>query len=176
MRGKTTSVQTPGKLDSRIRPGVTPRTSSPGLAFPTQPLIKCAGMDSSAEQPVHTPISTAPISTVHDGTSDGAYGEECGRAPTLAYRDERLVLRAIREKWPIPEDKRPWCVEVLLRVAETADNPRDRVAAIRALVSMEGQNMEARGEKSAPSTVNVTIAEQVVQIGRKLAGELPGPE
>jgi len=71
-------------------------------------------------------------------------------------RDARLIERAIRERWPIPDDMRPLAVKVLRRVMEDEGAPaRDRIAAVKALATLEGQNMEARGEKGSATHQNI---------------------
>jgi hypothetical protein len=70
----------------------------------------------------------------------GGSGGEYLRGPTA---DTRLVEKAIRQRWPIPEDKRPIIAKTL---SEIAANPkashRNRAIAARILVSMDALNME----------------------------------
>ena len=80
-------------------------------------------------------------------------------------REDRMVKRAIREKWPIPEHMRARAVEVLSQVIESGEH-RDKVSAVRALVSMEAQNMAAAGEGQVNSPVSTHIRNLIIQVGK----------
>ena len=59
--------------------------------------------------------------------------------------DARLAERALREAWPVPEDRRAELVAKLIDVALAEDTPpRERVSAIKALL-MAG-SAEHRGD------------------------------
>ena len=77
----------------------------------------------------------------------GILGEGCAR-PGRA--NLRLIRRAIREGWDIPEAKRKALVDHLMGVMEVA-KPRDVMAAIFCVVEAEGINQreQHRAEKLA---------------------------
>ena len=54
----------------------------------------------------------------------------------------RLAVRAVRERWPVPREKRARLVEVLFEAA-TGPAGRDRTAAVRALIDITRHNVEA---------------------------------
>jgi hypothetical protein len=60
--------------------------------------------------------------------------------------DARLAERALRESWPVPEEKRPELVAQLIDVAmdtKAKATPRERVSAIKVLLSASKLNLEA---------------------------------
>ena len=68
-------------------------------------------------------------------------------ADTLARRADsevRLAARALRECWPVPEDRREGLVKVLLGVAEDPQaKSRDRTIAVKSLLAAGRLNLEA---------------------------------
>jgi hypothetical protein len=82
-----------------------------------------------------------------------------------------LAERALRERWPVPPDRLPGLVSVLADLAESgAAKPRERIAAIKALVGASRHNLEA---------LRVSMmAEEFEALQSRLAalGGLPGPE
>jgi hypothetical protein len=57
--------------------------------------------------------------------------------------DARLAERALREGWPVPEDRKPELVAKLIEVATSPETmPRERVSAIKALLSASKLNLE----------------------------------
>ena len=58
--------------------------------------------------------------------------------------DARLAERALRERWPVPPDRLAGLVQVLVDLAESpATKPRERIAAIKALLSASKLNLES---------------------------------
>lgn len=58
--------------------------------------------------------------------------------------DARLAERALRERWPVPPEKLPGLVQVLLDLAESpATKPRERISAIKALIGASRHNLAA---------------------------------
>jgi hypothetical protein len=58
--------------------------------------------------------------------------------------DARLAERALREAWPVPEDRRAALVAQLIAVALGDDTPpRERVSAVKALLMAGRLNLEA---------------------------------
>jgi hypothetical protein len=115
------------------------------------------------------PGQTAPLPAHASPSLHGVLGEVDvrGKANNRSNSDVRLAMRAAREKWPLAEDKRAWCVERLLEGAEHAPEWRERIAAIRVLVGMEAQNMQAKGEgQQQTGTINQTLIQIINQAGR----------
>ena len=57
--------------------------------------------------------------------------------------DARLAERALREAWPVPEDRKAELVAKLIDVALAEDTPaRERVSAIKALLMAGRLNIE----------------------------------
>lgn len=62
-------------------------------------------------------------------------------------RDTRLLERALRERWPIPEQFRAAVVKRLLAViAKKNAKPREIISASRALFQADSVNIEAEKE------------------------------
>jgi hypothetical protein len=58
--------------------------------------------------------------------------------------DARLAERALREAWPVPEERRAELVAKLIDVAMAADtSARERVSAVKALLMAGRLNLEA---------------------------------
>jgi hypothetical protein len=56
----------------------------------------------------------------------------------------KLAERALRERWPVPPDRLPGLVTILLELAESpATRPRERIAATKALLGASKLNLEA---------------------------------
>jgi hypothetical protein len=58
--------------------------------------------------------------------------------------EAKLAERALRERWPVPPDRLPGLVTILLELAESpATRPRERIAATKALLGASKLNLEA---------------------------------
>ena len=58
--------------------------------------------------------------------------------------EARLAERALREPWPVPPEKRVGLVQILVDLAESeAVKPRERIAAVKALLGASRLNLEA---------------------------------
>lgn len=81
-----------------------------------------------------------------------------GGEPPLGARDTRLLERAIRQRWPIPEEDREAIVAALADVVQNRRaSHRNRVAAARALTAMDALNMEQeKRDQGIPDRVLVT--------------------
>ena len=121
-------------------------------------VIEAGKQNTSTQEAGKQSTSPQPLLASH-----GVYGEG-----TLAKRssDLHMALRAVRQKWPIPEDKREWLVSVLLDGAANATDWRDRIASVRGLISMEAQNMAAAGEGQVNSPVSTHIRNLIIQVGK----------
>jgi hypothetical protein len=90
----------------------------------------------------------------------GGLGGESGGA-----RDTRLVERAVRKRWAIPDPLRAALPGVLGRIlADPQASPRNKIAAARAVLAADALNLEqekrdalAAGELPAETNVNVTV-------------------
>ena len=59
-------------------------------------------------------------------------------------RDTRMLERAIRERWDIPEDRRQKALDRQLSIACGEDDdasPREQIAAFRSILAAEAQNI-----------------------------------
>jgi hypothetical protein len=58
--------------------------------------------------------------------------------------EAKLAERALRERWPVPPDRLPGLVTILLELAESpTTRPRERIAATKALLGASKLNLEA---------------------------------
>ena len=91
----------------------------------------------------------------------------------IKNQEARLLARAVREGWNVPAEKKPAVVARMIRIVEDGID-RDAVSAARALVSMESQDMDARGEgkTSGNTTYNYTL--NVMEAGAEAARLLQG--
>lgn len=93
----------------------------------------------------------------------------------MSHSDTRILARAIRERWPIPDHARPAAVQALLAVLDDSSAlHRDRVMAVKALATLEAQNMAASGEGNVLGQA-ARLAEAIVQLGRQGPAQLPAP-
>jgi hypothetical protein len=82
--------------------------------------------------------------------------------------DAQLAERALREGWPVPADRKPELIAKLIEVALASDTaPRERVSAIKALLSASKVNLEAL-------RVSMAAAEFEELAARLAALEQPG--
>ena len=74
--------------------------------------------------------------------SSGDYGGGVS-ARRVSMTHTRMIERALREGWPIPDEHRPAIVSRQVRIAlSKSSSPREATSAARCLVSMEQQNLE----------------------------------
>jgi hypothetical protein len=84
-------------------------------------------------------------------------------------RDARLAERALREAWPVPEERRPELVEILIGVArDPSARPRERVSAVKALLAASRLNLEALRVSMESEEFEVLVARL------RALGGLPG--
>ena len=55
-------------------------------------------------------------------------------------QEARLIGRAIRSRWPIPDNIKAGVIAELARIATTGEKEASRVAASRAIIAAEAQN------------------------------------
>lgn len=98
--------------------------------------------------------------------------------PATVRSDSRMVARAIKERWPVPEDRKAGLVDRLFGiVAKTFVTVMDKtgntvelddkadtnaIAAARVIVAMEGQNQEEERPEAKAPTINIGIGIRVV--------------
>jgi hypothetical protein len=64
-------------------------------------------------------------------------------AKRVRLEETRMLERALRERWPIPEHYREAIVTRQIRIAiDPGSSSREATSAARCLVSMEGQNLD----------------------------------
>ena len=68
---------------------------------------------------------------------------EPGHGKELSRSDMRLIAKAAKQRWPIPDEYKKGIVARMVQIAvDGQQSPRDSIGAARALVAMEGQNID----------------------------------
>ena len=88
-------------------------------------------------------------------------------------RDTRLIERAIRQKWPIPDDKRKALIDRQVAVATSEEvSPRESTSAFRSILAANAQNLAAdnRPKRRPPAITieNVIIPGNLAESKRRL--------
>jgi hypothetical protein len=108
----------------------------------------------------------------------GDYGG-CVSARRVSLETTRMIERAVRERWPIPDEARGKVVNRQVRIATSKrSSPREATSAARCLAAMDSQNLAAEHkaiDKLLPDLVNVSQTEGE-QVRRNLADALQAPE
>lgn len=73
-----------------------------------------------------------------NGHGNGGLGGNIRKAGT---RDTRLLERAVRERWKIPDDKREAIVNRQVEIAVNSPKDREATSAAKCLATMEAQNI-----------------------------------
>jgi hypothetical protein len=90
--------------------------------------------------------------------------------------DARLAERALRESWPVPAELRPELVRVLAELARSPSaSPRERTAAITALLQASRLNLEALKVAMAADYQDVLAELAELRVG-ELGGGAAGAE
>ena len=84
----------------------------------------------------------------------GAEGQGILGGRTLRS-DFRHIERAIRERWPIADSTRERIVNRLARIIDQSPDDRHVIAAARALIAADGQNIAA--DRPAPVRQSMTV-------------------
>lgn len=80
--------------------------------------------------------------------------------------DTRLIERAIRERWPIPEKYRAPLIDRQIRISiDPASSPRESTSAFKAVLAAEAQN-QADSHKQTPD-VHLHAHEHSVNVEQK---------
>ena len=108
----------------------------------------------------------SPTDPLHNFAAPGEPG---------SMRDTRLIARAVREEWPIPDAFRK---PVVMRQIAIATNPNSKnseaTAAARCLANMNAQNIKSRNEQHSQhihisGNANVLINASAEERRRRLA-------
>lgn len=82
--------------------------------------------------------------------------------PPLTARDTRMVERALRQRWPIPEGLRERLPAELAKVIESRRaSHRNKIAAARALLEADKLNLEQERRDQGGDTLNVNVSGSV---------------
>lgn len=80
-----------------------------------------------------------------------------GDAASSTRTDVSMALKALKQRWPISEDKREKIIEWLMDVAEKSDDSRARVNAGKALIEADKLNMEEEKRAAGGDILNVSL-------------------
>jgi hypothetical protein len=73
-------------------------------------------------------------------------------------RDTRLIERAIRQRWPIPENMRQALIERQIEIATSVEvSPREATSAFNAVMAADKQNQAAEQKPRRKKQVQPTI-------------------
>ena len=76
----------------------------------------------------------------------------------VGIRDTRLITRAIRQRWPIPADKRAALIGRQVEIATSKTvSPRESTAAFKSVLAAEAQNISTENRplrKLKPQPIN----------------------
>lgn len=86
--------------------------------------------------------------------------------------EARDVAHAVRERWPIPEEKRAEIVERLLKTMNSGEaSDRDQIAAAKALQAMDRLNMEQeRRDQKIPDYHELSLSPELESQIAKIYG------
>lgn len=93
--------------------------------------------------------------------------------------DAKLTERAIRDRWPIPEEVR---AEAIMRMVEILVDPttkkREKIAATRVLVAADGKNLEQIRLAILAKVTDAGSASQIIREAFELidGGTAGGPD
>ena len=88
-------------------------------------------------------------------------------------QEARLLGRAIRGRWNIPESVKSDTIATLHHIAENGTEESARIAACRAIIAAEAQNQ--RDEHSEANELKLRIIQIAHQLGVNLAAPGAGP-
>ncbi len=92
--------------------------------------------------------------------------------PSLAetgIRDTRLISRAIKKRWPIPDGKREALIDRQIAIAESDSvSPRESTSAFKAVLAADQQNIAAETKLRRPKPKPTIVVERAVFIDGKL--------
>lgn len=92
-------------------------------------------------------------------------GGQGGIDPANQTSDTRLIEKAIRQRWPIPDHIREKVGVALADVIETDASARNKVAAARALANLDQLNMEQeKRDLGISDKVDINLAPRMVRL------------
>lgn len=81
-----------------------------------------------------------------------------GGESEFTARDSRMVERAIKGRWPIPDEMREKVPEALSKVITSpGSSQRNKIAAARALLAADSLNMEQEKRDAGGENINVNV-------------------
>lgn len=89
--------------------------------------------------------------------------------PHHAAQDAKLVARALRNRWPIPEHMRPKIVNRLVDIATASTDDGDAIKAAGVLRTMDADNLTAEIEAEKNARLDAGKPTQAVQMYGKRA-------
>jgi len=89
--------------------------------------------------------------------------------PHHAHEDARMVARALKHRWPIPEHMRPKIVDRLVDIATASPDDSDAIKAASVLRTMDGDNLTAEIEAEKNARIDAGKPTQAVQMYGKRA-------
>lgn len=89
--------------------------------------------------------------------------------PHHAHEDARMVARALKHRWPIPDHMRPKIVDRLVDIATASPDDSDAIKAASVLRTMDGDNLTAEIEAEKNARLDSGKATQAVQLYGKRA-------
>ena len=101
----------------------------------------------------------------------GGLGGPCGS------RDTRLVALALKQRWPISDEVRKLLVHRMTQTLAKSESERNRIAAAKVILAVDGLNMQAEQGQSADATNLDELTMSPEEIDADLAtasGEQPG--
>jgi len=109
----------------------------------------------------------------------GGLGGKVSADRPLIAKDAHILEKAIRQRWDIPPEMRGRVPEVLSGIVNNPDaSERNRIAAARALIAADAQNMDqeqmdtGQDAQQADSGLTVNIVTAIIQ---QLHGPAPLP-
>ena len=101
----------------------------------------------------------SPTTILGSGADSGILAD-----PHHAGMDAKLLRRALRERWPIPEAKRPTIVERLVKIVDESPDDGDAIKAASVLRSMDADNLTAAIEAEKNERLDSGKATQAIQM------------
>lgn len=89
--------------------------------------------------------------------------------PHRAAQDAKMVARALRNRWPIPEHMRPKIVDRLVGIATDSPDDGDAIKAASVLRTMDADNLTAEIEAEKNDRLDAGKTTQAMQIYGKRA-------
>jgi len=105
-----------------------------------------------------------PASTEPEPADSGLLAD-----PHHAHEDARLVARALKNRWPIPDHMRPKIVDRLVDIATASPDDSDAIKAASVLRTMDGDNLTAEIEAEKNARIDAGKPTQAVQMYGKRA-------